>query len=81
MLDSIGSGLVGSDLVDHEATQRFSSILFCISRSVLSACSSCQTACYEGLAYDNIEDASLHFDWIVGSVKAMSMTLNLIFRL
>ena len=61
--------------------QRLSSILFCISKSILSACSSGQIAFYEELAYDDIEVAVLHFDLVVDSVGTMSMTLKLFFRL
>ena len=49
--------------------------------SILSACSSFQTAFYEELAYDYTEAAALHLDQIVCSVGAMSMTLKLFFRL
>ena len=49
--------------------------------SILSACSSYQTAFYEELAYDYIEAAELHLGQIVCSVGVMSMTLKLFFRL
>ena len=49
--------------------------------SILSACSSFQTAFYEELAYDYTEAAALNLDQIVCSVGVMSMTLKLFSRL